>query len=297
MSEPAPSPDAADPKDPMAKHQEVTEAVLASGDADAIRNLYQDLGDDLWDSFRQGHLDGVPVLSAPETLPIVVGALDGTTGRILDAGCGPNPAAAIQLAMNDPGRHVVALDLGWGMVKTALEVARLEGVILSGIVGDLEHLPFRSSAFEGLVCDDTIEHVPDDRAGLRELARVLQPRGAAVLATPNRHSAAVLKRRLDHLRSGRRRPASDYFVANSHLREYTWPQFERLVRPTFVVERRIPVGWSAGPKRRLLTRLFRFPAAYRLSQTIVLRCHPVSTIQSFAPRAHMTVRLGCHDND
>ena len=282
MSEPIPSPDAIDPKDPLAKHQEVTDAVLASGDPDAIRNLYQDLGDDLWDSFRQGQLEGVPVLSAPETLPIVVGALEGTTGTILDAGCGPNPAAAIRLAVHEPGRHVVALDLGWGMVKTALEVARQQGVVLSGMVGDLEHLPFRSNAFEGLVCDDTIEHVPDDREGLRELSRVLRPYGAAVLATPNRHSAAVLKRRLDDLRSGRRRPASDYFVANSHLREYTWSQFERLVRPAFVVERRIPVGWSAGRKRRFLTRLFRLPTLYRLSQTIVLRCRPIP--EQSAPR-------------
>ena len=48
------------------------------------------------------------------------------------------------------------------------------------------HLPFKSSAFETVVSFETIEHVRDAGALVRELRRVLRPGGYLVLSTPNR---------------------------------------------------------------------------------------------------------------
>jgi SAM-dependent methyltransferase len=128
--------------------------------------------------------------------------------------------------------------------------------------------------FDGLVCDDTIEHLPDDEAGVRELGRVVKPAGRALLATPNRHSAAVLWTRLRDRVGGVRKAAGNYFVASSHLREYTWPEFERLVARFFVIDSRRPVGWRSGRKKRTFTRLLWVPGLSRMSQMIVLQCRP-----------------------
>ncbi len=111
-----------------------------------------------------------------------------------------------------------------------------------------------------------------------ELARVLKRGGRALLATPNRHSAAVLWTRLHDRVAGVRKSAPEYFVASSHLREYTWPEFERLVDRFFVVDRRRPVGWHSGWKKKAITRLLWLPGLFRMSQMIVLQCHPRSNV-------------------
>lgn len=260
-------------KDPLQRHRMMSKEALLSGSEGVIKNLYVELGRDFWDRVAEGADYEVPVLSAPETLFEVVKGLEGTAGLILDAGCGPNPAAAMELANRNP-HSVVILDIGWGMVRTAQSVAADRGVSLMGVAGDVERLPFRSGAFDGLACDDTIEHLPNDRSGVAELNRVLRPGGLAVLATPNRHSAAVLAARLRDRKAGERKTASDYFVASSHLREYTWSEFERLIGPFFTVERRRPVGWRAGRKKRLLSRILWLPGFFRVSQMIVLQCRP-----------------------
>jgi SAM-dependent methyltransferase len=265
--------EAAAADDPLERHRTQTEAALRSQDEDRIKALYIDLGRDFWNRTRNDSDYEAPILSVPETLNEVTKALGSTDGMILDAGCGPNPAVAISLAKAG-SRSVVILDIGWGTVRTATAIAEAHGLALIGVAGDLERLPFRDGVFDGLVCDDTIEHLPNDRAGVRELARVLRRGGQAALATPNRHSAAVLRARLRDRIAGIRRERSNYFVASSHLREYTWSEFEGLVRPSFVIDHRRPVGWSVGRKKRLLSRLLWLPGLSRTSQMIVLQCRP-----------------------
>jgi len=258
---------------PLNRHSLVTERVLRGGDEREIKGLYVELGQDFWESTSSGRLTDVPVLSAPETRPVVVGALESVCGLILDAGCGPNPAVAIDLA-RDPNRTVVVVDIGLGMVRTARGIAAKHDTLLLGVAADLELLPFRTGAFDGLVCDDTIEHLPNDQAGISELARVLSCDGRGLLATPNRHSAAVLHARMRDRSAGRKKPAREYFVAASHLREYTWSEFEGAARAHFIIECRRPVGWREGRKRKMITRLLRWPGGRYVCQTLVLQCRP-----------------------
>jgi glycosyltransferase involved in cell wall biosynthesis/SAM-dependent methyltransferase len=258
--------------DPFARHHHATAAALSDGDAAGIKALYVDLGADVWTAMGDEPAS-VPVLSVPETHPVVAARFPAGSGRILDAGCGPNPAVSITLA-GRPGNDVVSVDIGAGMVRTARQVAATHGVALVGVVGDVECLPFRSGAFDGAVCDDTIEHLPDDAAGVAELARVLRRGGRAVLATPNRWSAAVLAAKLRDRLADRRRPARAYYAAESHLREYTWGGFERLTSKAFARRARLPVGWREGSKRRALTRLLAIPGLLRLSQIVVLEVEP-----------------------
>jgi glycogen(starch) synthase len=259
---------------PLARHQAATPSVLAGGDPDAIKRLYVDLGRDWWEA---GGVEDVPVLSVPETHRAVEARLSNVHGMVLDAGCGPNPALSIALGAA-ASRTVVALDIGWGTVRVGREIAARRGVEILGIVADVERLPFRSGAFDALACDDTIEHLPDDAAGVRELARVLRTGGRAVLATPNRSEARVVKAKVRDRLRGVHKPENAYYCSNSHLREYTWHEFERLTRPAFRVRGRHGVGWDRGWKGKIASAVVRVPPLRRFSQMIVLEAEPATEV-------------------
>ncbi len=55
----------------------------------------------------------------------------------------------------------------------------------------LTALPLRDASVDLLVCYHVLEHVPDDRAAMAEIARVLSPRGIALLEVPLRTGVAT----------------------------------------------------------------------------------------------------------
>jgi SAM-dependent methyltransferase len=95
--------------------------------------------------------------------------------RILDAGCGSGRTLE---ELVDYGT-VAGLELS----PDAADVARGRG--LGEVqVGRLEELPWPSESFDLITCLDVIEHVPDDRAALRELRRVTTPGGWLLATVP-----------------------------------------------------------------------------------------------------------------
>lgn len=48
--------------------------------------------------------------------------------------------------------------------------------------GSLTALPFDDNTFDGILCTEVLEHIPDDRLAARELARVARP-GALIVAS------------------------------------------------------------------------------------------------------------------
>jgi SAM-dependent methyltransferase len=100
----------------------------------------------------------------------------GAGARILDAGCGS-------------GRNMVALArrgtvTGVELATQSVEVARARaaGPVLPGSLD--EPLPFGDGAFDLAVALDVLEHVGDDGAALRELARVVAPGGRLLVTVP-----------------------------------------------------------------------------------------------------------------
>jgi len=75
---------------------------------------------------------------------------------------------------------VVAFDIS----KTALLDAKKRGI--KGIVGSLENkLPFKNNSFDTVFWGDNIEHVFDPAYILKEVYRILKPKGRVILSTPN----------------------------------------------------------------------------------------------------------------
>jgi ubiquinone/menaquinone biosynthesis C-methylase UbiE len=49
---------------------------------------------------------------------------------------------------------------------------------------DVTDIHYPANSFDVIYCSHVLEHVPDDRKGMRELSRVLKPNGWALVAVP-----------------------------------------------------------------------------------------------------------------
>jgi SAM-dependent methyltransferase len=71
-------------------------------------------------------------------------------------------------------------------------------------VADLTRLPYPDGLFDAAVCGWVLEHLPDPRLGLRELARVLSPGGRLLLLTTEDNFTGRWCGRVWHCRTYRR---------------------------------------------------------------------------------------------
>jgi SAM-dependent methyltransferase len=99
--------------------------------------------------------------------------------RILDAACGNGRYSRFLLRHADGDATLTAFDLSPAMLRRARK--RLKSDRVSYAVADLTRLPYADGCFDAIVCGWVLEHLPDPRLGLRELARVLQPGGKLLL--------------------------------------------------------------------------------------------------------------------
>lgn len=108
------------------------------------------------------------------------------TGRVLDVGCGS-------------GWAVLALK-GYGIDATGLDI---EPVGNGSVAGTATQLPFRAASFDGAICFRVLQHISDSSTALREIARVLKPRGFLLAAIGNARAYSLLALR----RGGRWTPS------------------------------------------------------------------------------------------
>ena len=101
--------------------------------------------------------------------------------RLLDVGAGNG---AVELAFRAAGHDVVSVDSLWNDdVRRLFRALRLP---IRRVVADARALPFDDRAFGGILCLETIEHLPRAREAGDELDRVLESRGGILLTTPPR---------------------------------------------------------------------------------------------------------------
>ena len=78
-------------------------------------------------------------------------------------------------------RTITGLDISPEMLRRAR--GRLKSNRPQLLSADLTRLPFADGAFDCVTCGYVLEHLPDARPGLAELARVLAPGGRMLLLT------------------------------------------------------------------------------------------------------------------
>ncbi|MHA6279731.1 class I SAM-dependent methyltransferase [Salinimicrobium sp. CAU 1759] len=55
---------------------------------------------------------------------------------------------------------------------------------LADVKADICNLPFLDNSFDIILCNHVLEHIPDDTQAMKELYRILQPGGTAILQIP-----------------------------------------------------------------------------------------------------------------
>lgn len=55
---------------------------------------------------------------------------------------------------------------------------------LADVKADLCNLPFESNTYDLILCNHVLEHIPDDEKAIKEIYRILKPRGTAILQVP-----------------------------------------------------------------------------------------------------------------
>jgi len=114
----------------------------------------------------------------------IIGGLIRSTSytRMLDVGCGVGYNLAKLANIADYG---VGIDISLGAIKVAkrlLKSAREGDYDL--LVTDAQLLPFRRGTFDLVICTEVLEHLPDDKQSITEIARILKKGGEIVISVP-----------------------------------------------------------------------------------------------------------------
>jgi SAM-dependent methyltransferase len=109
--------------------------------------------------------------------------------RLLDLGSGPGRHA---FEAYRRGAHVVCADLLHDDLRRAVATLTAladageapSGATFGAARADALRLPFPDASFDHVIAAEVLEHIPEDRTAMREIARVLRPGGTAAVSVP-----------------------------------------------------------------------------------------------------------------
>jgi SAM-dependent methyltransferase len=148
--------------------------------------------------------------------------------RVLDVGCGTGANGPV---LAEQGHFAVGIDaspIPLGLTPRGHAV-RLRG--------DAAALPFQDGAFDLVVALDVLEHLDDDRAAARELARVLVPGGALVVFVPALRILWGLQDDVSHHRRRYRKRELEDLVSSANLEVVRSTYFNTLLFPPILAAR------------------------------------------------------------
>ena len=105
--------------------------------------------------------------------------------KILDVGCGKGGTS---LALAERGAQIAAIDFNPKRVEKFRQQVTAASVDLSIEVGNAQNLNFPNEAFDCILLQDVLEHLPHPEKAIQEINRVLKRNGLVYLSAPNRWS-------------------------------------------------------------------------------------------------------------
>ena len=199
--------------------------------------------------------------------PKVMQLLGASLGNALEIGAGSGMYTAY---LTEHATSVTCLDVH-DSVPDWLAALSHERRSLSYVCGSLDRLPFGDGVFDTVLCTEVIEHVVDDEAAAKEIARVLRDGGRCVVSTPV-PPAPVVDRH--HVREGYTHSALGSLLGRAGLAEVAH-------RYCLLVGARLALRLWFWWYRQPLLRHVRLPLG--VFWPFVLVDHLISTVHSIAP--------------
>lgn len=191
--------------------------------------------------------------------------------RLLDVACG---SGWLLHAAARAGLQTAGLDIS----PKAVEKARAFVPGAEVVAGDGEHLPWPDASFDYVTCLGSLEHYLHPDQGVREIARVMKPGGAAAVMLPNSYPFADLLK----LAFSGRVEEPDWQIVERHAAREEWRRFLEAngLRVTAVHRyNKYPelftpgTPWKIKSLRKFFTRAFiRYLAPFNLAQQFVYLC-------------------------
>jgi ubiquinone/menaquinone biosynthesis C-methylase UbiE len=140
---------------------------------------------------------------------------------ILDVGSGAGQIIQHLLEFADPLAAITGIDLSHQMLRRARKRLKSDRPVL--VAADLSALPFADESFDGATCGYVLEHLPDARLGLGELARVLRKGGRMLLLVTEDSFSGAFTSRLWCCRTYNRRELREMCESlNLHWKKELW---------------------------------------------------------------------------
>ena len=147
--------------------------------------------------------------------------------NVLDAGCGEGQLIERMKRASPDSRYV-----GVDVTEVALVKAHKRCPFASFHKADITSLPFKDGTFDVIVCTEVIEHVPEYRDVLLELARVLKPGGLLLISFPNETLWTIARLLLG------RRPIK----VPDHVNSFTPRRMRKVMPLSYSSRRNLPFG-------------------------------------------------------
>ncbi len=161
----------------------------------------------------------------------------GPDDLVLDCGCGRGFYLSCARELR-PDARLAGVDAALGelaavrMPEDGGEAARVQAVA--------GRLPFPDAIFDAVILSEVLEHLDDDLAGLREVARVLRPGGRVAVTVPN-HRFPVAYDPVNALLGAVGRPIRRGVLAG------IWTDHRRLYDAGGLAALALAAGLEAGP--------------------------------------------------
>lgn len=144
----------------------------------------------------------------PWTADLIERAIPASEERVLDLACGTGVVARTVAPLVGLRGKVAGLDISPEMLDVARSSSVPEGAAIEWHEGSGTDMPFANESFDLVLCQQGFQFFPDHAAGVREIRRVLAPKGRAVVSVWHGLDETPFMRALDEVISAHVSPGA-----------------------------------------------------------------------------------------